>query len=277
MSRQTILILGPHRTKTIDAIDSFLSAHLSLETFFISAKDIVSSLDVRDTILSSDDISVNWTLFDHTFSTDDIKGVLNLLPYLDLQLFSDFEQEDQRYAHAELSAYLLFALSRFRNVINPPWGGSIAGFCNSLPYQWLFVDSCNTQVLTPKFFFGMAEDAPIDLLGVNTVHSLDIFDGRNWRTGPLHNLPRHEPVFLYQRPRGLPVVITFLDDSWWPYSLAHSDIPSSCLAPLDHLLYLMKDHYHLRLGEVLCFVDTGRSQVTFGSVQPGIELSLIHI
>ncbi|MFD4852634.1 hypothetical protein ACW4EZ_02880 [Bacillus toyonensis] len=266
------LILGDKTNETLCLIHKHLSSNNSDQVVWLEWQDIINELIIHDSI-NEKGMTTRWRYREIEISPECITGVLNFLSYLEESLFDDFVERDRDYAIAEFYSYLLFALNQFTNVINPPWGASMSGYCHSLPYQWEFVKRSDANIRVPRAFFGLMKDVPNDLiLGYNTIVSDNAFDGRYWEIGLSKHLVSDDQYLFYQRPRGTPFVVTALDNQMWVQSLAQPICSTQALEKVSSLCYTLMDHFHLRLTEILFFFDEQANLYTFGSINPSIDV-----
>jgi hypothetical protein len=205
-----------------------------------------------------------------------VAGVINLLQYLPLNAFEHFDSDDQAYAQAEYTSYLCFALWHLPNVFNRPWGGSISGFTNSLPYQWTLASRLSAAVATPRFYFGRSKHAPIDIAsGYNAVTSRHLYDGRNWKTANGIQASSDEHILAYIRPHGSPVIATCIDNTIWLSSLGGQPLNLDTTI-IGSLVADFNKHFYLSVSEFLFFfAPDARRAWTLGSAQAGLELDIL--
>ncbi|MGH1143105.1 hypothetical protein [Bacillus pseudomycoides] len=269
------LILGDKTNETLRLIHSSLTNSNSEQILWLEAQDIINELVIHDSI-NEKGVTVRWRFRETEISPECTTGVLNFLFYFEEFLFNDFVKRDREYALEEFYSYFMFALNQFTNVINPPWGASMSGYCHSLPYQWKFVEQNNRNIKVPRSFFGLMKDVPDDLiLGYNTIVSDNAFDGRYWKTGLSQNLVIDDPYLFYQRPRGTPFVVTALDNQMWVQSLVQPICSTQALKRVSFLCHTLMEHFHLRFAEILFFFDEQANIYTFGSITPYIDVRKI--
>ncbi|NIE94706.1 hypothetical protein F3J09_29150 [Bacillus sp. Ab-1751] len=266
------LILGDKTNELLHMIYEYLSKSNRDQVIWLDGKDIVYELKVDDAI-ATDKTIVKWSYRGIDISPESTTGVLNMLNYLDQSLFNEFTEEDREYVQDEFNCYLLFALNEFGNVLNPPWGGSLSGFCQSLPYQWNLVKRYTQDIQVPLAFFGPLKQVPDDLfLGYNTVVSGNSFNAMYWKIGLPQTLERDNHYLWYERPRGNPFVVTVLDNHMWVQPLDDTIQGSLTIGEVADLCHSLMDHFHLRLAMILFFFDERANQYTFGSIYPNIDI-----
>jgi len=239
---------------------------------FISARRIVDDMRVSDAISSEQGTTVAWDLGDLRVCSRRVRGVLNYLGAIPASLMVTYDSEDREYVHAELTSYLGFALSQFRNVINEPSRGCISGASDSLPYQWEFVIGAQVAVGVPSFEISV-EPRPT----ANEIVTADFYDYTNWDPASRScSSPEEDAVLLkYERPRGTPVLCWFVDDalqhldatSGLPWNGARSSRPVTAMSDLVRKL---REHLSLRMGQAIFFVE--EREITFGSIMPFVTL-----
>ena len=209
-----------------------------------------------------------WDLGDFRICSKRVRGVLNYLGAVPTSLMAAYDSEDREYVHAELTSYLGFALSQFRNVINEPSQGCVSGASDSLPYQWEFVTGAQVGIGVPSFEISV-EPRPT----ANVIVTADFYDYTNWDpASPCLSNPEEDTVLLkYERPRGTPVLCWFVDDA-----LQHLDAtsglpwngarPNKPVKAIFDILSKLRDHLNLRMGQAIFFVE--RQEITFGSIMP---------
>ncbi|AUS25929.1 hypothetical protein MMB75_09380 [Paenibacillus sp. P2(2022)] len=269
------LILGDKTNELLNMIYEYLSKSNKGQVIWLDGQDIVNELKVNDEI-NADKTTVKWCYRGMDISPESTTGVLNLLGFLDRSLFNEFTEEDQEYAQAEFTSYLLFALNQFKNVLNPSWGATLSGFCQSLPYQWAFVQQYTQDIQVPRAFFGSMKHVPNDLiLGYNTIASDNPFNVLYWKIGVPQTLSHDDHYLWYHRPRGNPFVVTVLDNHMWIQPLHNAIQYSQALEEVSDLCYALMEHFHLRLGEILFFYDEKDKLYIFGSIRPNIDVRYI--
>ncbi|WP_416808888.1 hypothetical protein [Bacillus thuringiensis] len=269
------LILGDKTNELLNMIYEYLSKSNKGQVIWLDGQDIINDLKVNDKI-NADKTTVKWHYRGIDISPENTTGVLNLLGYLDQSLFYEFTEEDQEYAQAEFTSYLLFALNQFENVLNPPWGSTLSGFCQSLPYQWTLVQHYTQDIQVPRAFFGPMKYVPNDLiLGYNTIVSNNPFNGMHWKKGLPQTLSHDDHYLWYHRPRGNPFIVTALDNHMWIQPLGNTLENSHALEEVNNLCYTLMEHFHLRLAEILFFFDERTKQYTFGSIRPNVDVRYI--
>lgn len=127
----TVLMLGDKNAPGLRWISSFLKANVDL--LWLDAHDIIHDLAIDDVIREDGSVELNWTIAGRTFHVNNVQGVVNGLYFLEDHLFDHVHEEDKNYCQTEFHAYLLFALSQFKNVMNPPYGGGVSGYYGSMP------------------------------------------------------------------------------------------------------------------------------------------------
>jgi|688.fasta_scaffold164293_2 hypothetical protein len=268
-----ILLLGNQNSQTLLEIFAYLNKTKSEDILWFSNKDIVNKLVVDDAIDPNGKTRLSWEIDGYHLSTTNVLGIINNLDYLEDVLFEDFQEEDRKYAQSEYNAYLLFSLSQFKNILNPPWGGNLSGSCHSLPYQWLLVRQLNSNIKIPIHYFGFPNNVSAQLTSnLNTVISKNIFDTRHWLTDEVDLSNIDYPVLFYERPTGTPVLISVLDDIYWAkdlYSDAHVQINKDEWSLVLNLM----NFFHLRMASILIFYS--KDKITFGSIEPGIDINLL--
>lgn len=269
------LILGDKTDETLRLIHNYLTDCNNEQILWLEAQDIINELIINDSI-NEKGVTVRWCYRETEIKPQCTTGVLNFLSYPDESLFDDFVEADREYALGEFCSYLQFALSQFTNVMNPPWGASISGYCQSLPYQWKFVEQNDESIKVPRAFFGLIKDVPDDLLlGYNTIVSDNAFDARYWKTGLSQNLGSNNHYLFYQRPRGNPFIVTAADNKMWIQSLAQPICSTQVLEKVSPLCRTLMGHFHLRMAEILVFFDEKTNLYTFGSINPYIDIRRI--
>ena len=269
------LILGDKTNELLNMIYEYLSKSNKEQVIWLDGQDIVNELKVNDEI-NADKTTVKWCYRGVDISPESTAGVLNLLGYLDRSLFNEFTEEDQEYVQAEFTSYLLFALNQFENVLNPPWGTTLSGFCQSLPYQWTLVQQYTQDIHVPQAFFGSMKHVPKDLIiGDNTIVSNNPFNGMYWKIGLPQTLSHDDHYLWYHRPHGNPFVITVLDHHMWTQPLGNSNQYFQVPKEVSDLCYALMEHFHLRLAELLFFFDERAKLYTFGSIRPNVDVRYI--
>ncbi|WP_044642342.1 hypothetical protein [Risungbinella massiliensis] len=269
------LILGDKFNETLQLIHDYLMESNNEQVVWLEWKDIINELVINDSI-NENGVTVRWRYRETEISLECITGVLNFLSYPEISLFNDFIERDREYALDEFHSYLVFALNQFTNVINPPWGASISGYCHSLPYQWKFVEQNGGNIKVPRAFFGLMKDVPDDLiLGYNTIVSDNAFDGRYWKTGLSQDSVGDDHYLFYQRPRGNPFLVTVIGNHMWVQSLAQPICSTQALEKVSHLCQILMEHSHLQFAEILFFFDEQDNQYTFGSIHPFMDVKKI--
>lgn len=197
-------------------------------------------------------------------------GVLNRLGELRPDLFDRLQCEDRSYAKAEFSAYLHFALAAFPNVVNPPWGGSISGYCQSLPYQWSV--SSSFQLAVPTFYYGPQDRAPEAIRRSHRVIFSDNPLNPLWWTTQHDASPsaRPEQGLLYLRPPGEPIVAVVVGGDVLATTLQGLRPTNIDEQTVGALLDVAR-HFHLHYGSALLFRDGDK--LTFGSMMADVDLS----
>ncbi len=263
-----ILILGSRSNSTLAEFEKFLEER-ELANLFVTHDDIVTSLEINDSIGRLGALSIKWKLKNNNIDGLDIRGALNYLDYLPARLFEDFIVEDREYVRSEFNAYLLFALGNMRNVVNRPWGGGLSGFCQSLIFQWESISKYE-GLATPKYFLGYERDLPDSIKkSVNIVRSENPFDGYNWNTNRTHGKSESRHYLFYIRPSGTPIICSICKDKIW-YNRQDSLIVDNLnKMVLIELMSKMK----LDLATVLLFSDHKTGRITFGSISPLINAS----
>ena len=271
-----LLILGDKSNSTLKAFREY-SASRGVSSTWLDESDIVDSLEVDDSIDSFGNVKIRWRVGSVEMTPRDVCGVLNFLDYFPGSLFAETHPDDRDYARTEFLAYLTFALQQFPNVVNQAWGGSLSGYCQSLPFQWHLVTNFGGQRV-PRHFFGPRAVAPVQLLSnPNLVCSNEISNGRHWKAFHSPGRPLPDPVLLYERPRGIAIIVTVLDRHLLIKTLGdriHQDPPMTSVAPL---IYALCDRFHIRLAEVLFFYDQTSESLTFGSIQPGANIAHMEL
>ncbi|MBA4535530.1 hypothetical protein [Brevibacillus halotolerans] len=272
------LILGDKTNETLRLIHNNLTNNNNEQVVWLEAQDIINELFIHD-FINEKGVTLRWLYRETEISPEYTTGVLNFLFdtfNIEESFLKDFVERDREYASKEFYSYLIFALNQFTNVINPPWGGSMSGYCHSLLYQWRFVKQIDRNIKVPRSFFGLIKDAPDDLiLGYNTIVSDDAFDGRYWKTGVSQNLLNDNHYLFYRRPRGNPFVITILDNKMWVQSLAQPICSTQVLKKVSFLCHTLMEHFHLRFAEILFFFDEQANLYTFGSIIPYMDVRKI--
>lgn len=266
-----ILILGDAKAPTLSFIAAGLRSALpDTQIVELYGRDIVEHLQCDDHLPQMGKPTIRWQLNSHQFTSEQVRGAVNQLSDLHIGLFSSTDAIDREYSRSEFIAYMIFALNLFPNVINPAWGGSLSGFCQSLPYQWYLSSKKFALPICPDFYFGPSRELPSHLrYGKNIIISKNICDGRHWLTSK--ELPwGDEPILAYQRPRGLPVLVSMIDDLMFSYCLKTNEPFQINDIVREHGNFL-REHFHLRMASALYFYDIKRQCVTFGSIQPGVR------
>ncbi|MFJ7941552.1 hypothetical protein ACIQYG_24185 [Peribacillus sp. NPDC096622] len=268
------LLIGDKTNNTLRLIYDYLLNNTSEQTIWLEGRDIVNEVIIHDQIaVDTQGVRMKWNYQGTEITPDCISGVINLLSYLPLSLFDQFVKEDQEYAREEFTSYLLFSLNQFKNVINPPWGGSLSGYCHSLPYQWMLTQKITEGIQVPKSFFGFTKDAPVDLyLGLNSIVSDNAFNSHFWKTGLPKSIVQDNYYLFYQRPPGTPFVIIILDNNIWIHPLGQDINHSNAIEELREGCQILMKHYHLRLAEILFFYDEHTNSFTFGSINPSVDV-----
>jgi hypothetical protein len=268
-----ILLIGKRDHPTISALHDFIVTYKEVHTLLLEPKLLINNLIVSDNV-ESNLTSIFWQIHDTEIRSSICSGVLNLLDHLPRDIFTDFVEEDRSYAQLEFTAYLIFALSHFHNIINPPTNGGLSGFCDSLPFQWLLCRKYSESVVTPDFYFGLFDDAPDHLRNdVNTVVSDNIFRGTYWKTNRTQESLQNDYYLFYKRPRGVPLLVTKLDQQEWVTQLDDRKIAiNNNRLPLELCNKLMND-YSLRLAEILFFYDEKHDRFCFGCIIPGAYIN----
>ncbi|MGR5997807.1 hypothetical protein ACT7DF_23020 [Bacillus cereus] len=269
------LILGDKTNETLRLIYKYLTNNKNEHVVWLDAQDIKNELVIHDSITEKG-VTVRWSYRDKEISPECTSVIINYLVYPGVSLFNDFAEADSEYAFCEFYSYLVFAIGQFKNVLNPPWGGSLSGYCHSLPYQWKYVEQNHRNIKIPLAFFGLIKDAPNALIsGYNIIASDNPLDGRYWKTGISKKLVSDDYYLFYQRPRGTPFVVTALDNKMWVKSLAEPICLTQHLEKVSFLCHSLMNHFHIRLAEILFFFDEHANIYTFGSISPSIEFKNI--
>jgi hypothetical protein len=267
-----ILILGGNENQTIDSVVNYCLLN-HIKYLQISEHALINELSVDDRIFENGNAEIRWYFHGHEIRPNTTGGVLNFLELWDSAVWESVHQEDVDYARAEFAAYLSFALAHYPNVINPAWGGSISGYCQSLPLQWTLVRAMGS-IHIPEYYFGLASCVPLTLLAnPNRVISGDISNGRHWNSNVFANFDG--PHLVYERPSGYPVLVTFLDDAAWFHSLSGTSIPEFDRQSVITVGRELCSRFHVRLAEMLVFVSP-QYGVTFGSIQPGAAIERLE-
>lgn len=269
------LILGEKTNETLRSIYDYLKNSKNEQVVWLEEQDIINELVIQDSI-SENGTAVRWRYQEIEISPEHTTGVLNYLSISDKSLFNNFIEEDREYVLTEFNSYLAFALNEFNNVLNPPWGESLTGYCHSLPYQWKFVEQSDTNIKVPISYFSQYKDVPNYLLtGFNTIVSDNAYDGRHWVTGIPKKLANDEHYLFYQRPRGIPFVVTALDNHMWSQSLSQPISTTQSMEEVAPMCLNLMDHFHLRMAEILFFFDAPSNVYTFGSINPYMDINKI--
>lgn len=269
----TILLLGDKDSCALQIVSDFLKP--KIDVLWLNAKTIIDDLIIDDEIKANGTSSIHWHIFGRDIYDHTITGVVNALYYLEDSLFEDFHEDDKKYCQSEFDAYLLFALTQFKNVINPPYGGGISGYFSSLPYQWLMVSNIPLSIQVPKYYFGRSKSVPLEFLAnPNIVYSDNIFEYRHWETNvPAKLCTEKSSTFCYERPSGDPVMLLALDDNYWcqaiyeqdNYDYQHNMNFSKIVTPIMAF-------FHYRYATLLLFVNKQTGLITFGAIEPSLEL-----
>jgi hypothetical protein len=266
-----ILLLGEDGHPTLVAVEQYLRER-ECETLRAQAADLVDELTVDD-VITQNRTCLRWELHGVTITNDTVQGVLNLLEYLDDGLFASFHERDRVYVQAEYHAYLAFALAEFRNVINPPWAGSLSGTYPSLPMQWVVVPELPESPPVPQAFFGRIADAPeVFRRSPNTVVSEDVYSGTYWHTGWPDDLETDDYRLLYIRPPGRPIVVSMVDEDLWATDVTSGERAGVDVRSLAPWLTSLCEAFRLRVCECLIFADSRTGVVTYGSVRPTLNV-----
>ncbi|SCC24346.1 Uncharacterized protein BCZB5J_02164 [Bacillus cereus] len=270
------LILGDKTNAFLNMIYEHLLKSTKGQVIWLDGHNIVNELAFDDEI-NEDKTIVRWRYNGVDILPEDTTGVLNMLNYIDQSLFNEFIEEDREYVQEEFTSYFMFALNEFRNVLNPPWGGSLSGFCQSLPYQWTIVSRYKPEIQVPRAFFGPPKKVPDDLiLGYNTIVSDNSYNGMYWKVGLTHTLAREDHYLWYQRPPGDPFVVTVLDEYMWVQPFGDNNQISRTPEAVSKLCHALMEHFHLRLAVILFFYDERTNLYTFGSISPNVDAMHLH-
>ncbi|WP_019422188.1 hypothetical protein [Paenibacillus sp. OSY-SE] len=267
------LLIGDKSNELLNVVYEFLSTSNKGEVIWLDGHDIINELVVDDEIASNQSqVKVNWWYRGIHITPERTTGVLNQLGCFDPSLFHEFAESDREFAQSEFNSYLLFALNEFRNVLNPAWGSALSGYCQSLPYQWAWVQRHAWQIRVPGACFSTYKHVPNDFrFGSNIIVSNNPFNVMNWKIGFPTSIATDEHYLWYERPRGKPFVITAIDNNKWIQPLGGSMNCSRALEDVNQLCHALMEHFHIRLAEILFFYDEYANQYTFGSIRPYIE------
>ena len=267
-----ILCLADKRNVTIRAISSHLQA-LGQDILWLDTADFIQNVVVSDKIIDGL-AEVTWTIYDRVVSPQTTSGVLNFLYHVPLSVCEEFGDNDRDYVRHEWEAYLRFAINQYSNVINPPWGGSLSGFCQSLPYQWMFIKKSSQDILVPEWTF-----SPLNRLSdyarhnCNLIISENIYDGKHWITKHDTSNLEDKWFLFYQRPQGIPQIVTALDEHLWIEPLGGSREKTKFNEQsIREICRLCMNHYQLRLAHFLFFFDPYQNTITFGSCGAGVQI-----
>lgn len=242
---------------------------------WITPTRLLRDLFVADSILSNGTVDVRWTLDSFSVDRGSILGVFNYLGSLSLESLTHIVDEDRQYVCAELTSYLGFALSQFRNVINRPSCGSLSGSTESLPYQWRCLSLLAPDVATPWYEMSCERRTAPHL-----IQTIDFFDYANWIPGPIDSgLDSDTLVLRYERPPGIPVVCWFIDDALMyvhaltgrPWKPTRRHLHARRMA---HVTRRLATRFDLRLGQALYFIN--RDRLTFASIMPFVSYDLAN-
>jgi hypothetical protein len=271
LERPSVLLLGPEKDPLLDTVKAKLVSTDSVEVLRFTKDDILQRLEVDDHISQTGRAVVRWKLGGIELDSESVSGILNGIGHLRVDDFANYHVDDREYALAEMHAYLQFALSTFRNVVNPPRDGSVGGYTRSLIYQWQLVRA-SAQWRVPDHFYGFVGDLPFRVASSpQLIVNSNPYAVRNWVTGsPSTKINERAPHLFYVRPSGDPVLIFIVDEFYICIDLQTQAI---FLVPeeIKSLSAFLRSHFRLRLCTVLYFLDS-LGQWTFGSISPDISL-----
>jgi hypothetical protein len=191
-----------------------------------------------------------------------------------LEFANQFIIDDRGYVAAEALAYLGFAMSRFENVINPPFAGSLAGYTGTLLTQWRLVCS-NGIMQTPSHDIGGPE-----ILQSCGILTNNLCDYGNWsasrnklRRQSGQNCRPSEMYLRYDLPKGEPIIVWFVDDHLFGFEARTNrtvDLAYYERRALAETAALFNSKSGIRMGQIICFF--GR-HVTFGSISPLVSFT----
>lgn len=265
-----IVLLGDRSDALLDSVQK-CGQMIGRRVHRFDAADFVQHLTIAGHIRGPR-VNVLWSTGRHILRPERTSGLLNRLQYVTDSALETVDDIDRAYVREEYSAYLRFALTQFPNIINKPFGGSLVGYCRSLPYQWTFVERQFPDLSIPIWSFCRGEDLSEYLSeSPNLIESTDPYDTHHWSA---NGRPQTDEWRLfYLRPRGNPVVITVLDDElWWRCSDGFDELSSESAGAMRRVVETCRRQYSLRLATFLVFIENGDS-VTFGSCSGITNLS----
>jgi hypothetical protein len=264
-----ILILANTTNPTATALRDHIEQALAREVLCLDGTHLIDALRCDDSIEASGAVKIRWIIDGLCIDCDQVEGVVNLLDLPPDSIAARFIEEDRAYAFAEYSAYLYFALTTFRNVLNLPRGGSLFGLDATLPLQWAKIRAVDLMAV-PDAFYGLASQVPISLrLSPNTVVSCNPFDYGQWVSHGSTRIPPTGWALFYRRPPGSVIVCSAIDD----YVVARIVSQSVTVHDVHFAVACTQkvmQVFGLRLAHVLLF----RSQDTwtFGAITPRFSI-----
>ncbi len=271
-----VLVLGP--STALSRLVVAIAKSRGLRAWRLSLQRIAKGAKISD-IIGADGIRVRWELdvggAARVISPENVRGVFC---YGDIPRYfrGDIVSEDIDYVQQEFVSYFGFALSQFRNVINPPFGGSLAGFTDSLPCQWnLVVNSGFDRVSVPHYDI-VTRITPLD----GIVYSTDFHSYTEWDSAslPVAQERTADSIYLrYERPAGRPCLVWFVDSVFIaidPLTGDELSLAGEERRRAESLIDVFRGDFDLRLGQLLVFLHGPPDyELTFGSIAPWLSFT----
>ena len=268
-----ILLLGRDSSRTLTVIERAARAR-GIPTARLDSRTLVHDLTVCDAVNGPNDVEIEWSVDDITFTGRQVAGVINLLDDLDFGEFHHVHADDRLFAWHEWRAYLAFALSSFPNVINPPLCQSLSGTTRSLCFQWLAMQQIDSSVAVPRWLYGLSREFPLFFIRrCRTVVSTDPFDLGRWDPKPDEWVNPNKPYLFYEAPFGEPIQTTVFDDQGWVWPLPSGlYVPEAVEERIRDLSVCLTRRLGLRWAQTQFFYNSHPQRLTFGSIQPSRDL-----
>jgi hypothetical protein len=180
----------------------------------VSSSDLVNELEVQDRI-SAGRTRLVWRLGDVRLDGAAVTGVHNRLDDLDFGAFG-VPTSSAAFAWRELRAYLIFALSSFPRVVNPPEGQALSGRGESASRQWRRLKA---GISCPRWWFGRPAELPAWARRPGRrLATSDPWEPPCWRPVDLDAVPGTGLRLFYEIPPGHPIDVWLVGGELWVHS-----------------------------------------------------------
>lgn len=263
-----IVLLGAPSDPTLTAV-ARSAEHRGTPVLAVSSRDLVEDLEVRDDVVGGR-TRIAWRLGDVRLDGAEVTGVLNRLDDLDIGAFADLPSTAAAFTWRELRAYLIFALSTFPRVVNPPEGQALSGAGESLGRQWRRL---SPVVPCPRWWFGRAAEAPGwarrpgRRLATSQPWGLP-----SWRPVDLDDAPPTGSLLFHEVPAGHPVDVWLVGREIWVHA-PHVRLPGDVVDRIRDVVERARGGSRHVMARARFFYTATPSLLSFGHLLPTSALT----